>query len=221
MENTMVENEKKRSSMSSNFKGIKFTIIEETSNWNEFCTPVRLSLFIIVKIDKLAPWSSSLMQVWGGNWLRYKSLEWFVGFCGDAPSCWALYWAWAVLGGCDLLDMVCKVCLSFCRILLWLSNESDNNNETRGVAGQEEWKWLGHSPHMVVPGEGFVFSDGYVRWWVTIQIVKMFSDGVGIVFPCFWSWGRTVQLSAPTLSIRSLLRGVGRKQQRIKTSRST
>ena len=34
MENTMVENEKKRSSMSSNFKGIKFTIIEETSNWN-------------------------------------------------------------------------------------------------------------------------------------------------------------------------------------------
>ena len=43
------------------------------------------------------------------------------------------------------------------------SNESDNKNETRGVAGQEEWKWLGHSPHVVVPGEAFVFSDGYVR----------------------------------------------------------
>ena len=46
------------------------------------------------------------------------------------------------------------------------SNESDNKNETRGVAGQEEWKWLGHG---ILPTWLFLgkrsFSVMATSWW--------------------------------------------------------
>ena len=51
---------------------------------------------------------------------------------------------------------------------------------------------------MVVPGGAFVFSNGYFDGGMTIQIVKMFSDGVEL-FSYVFDRGASVQLSAPIL----------------------
>ena len=144
--------------------------------------------------------SSSLMQAWGGN-------EWFVGFCSDAPSCRALYWTWAVLGGCDLLDMVCEVCLSFRRILLDRQRVRQQKWD-EGCSGQEEWKWLGHG---ILPTWLFLgkrsFSVMATSWWDdnSHKCEDVFWRSRDC-FPMFLIVRANRPLSAPTLSIRSLRR---------------